>query len=129
MSDLIDLDVLKHQLCRAFRNLRLASEVVIQWDPETGMKLVPQYTDVGVVDAEEMIASLLAGRLHTTGIDTSEDEAFLETVPPEIIDRLWNEIVETVKPIVDRVTEQELHYMSRALEKRGAIRLRLPTYH
>jgi hypothetical protein len=34
-----------------------------------------------------------------------------------------------VKPIVDRVTEQELHYMSRALEKRGAIRLRLPTYH
>jgi|GEM_PF-3365208 hypothetical protein len=129
MSDLIDLDVLKHQLCRAFRNLRLASEVVIQWDPETGMKLVPQYTDVNVVDAEEMIASLLAGRLHTTGIDTSEDEAFLETVPSEIIDRLWNEIVETVKPIVDRVTEQELHYMSRALEKRGAIRLRLPTYH
>lgn len=129
MSELIDLDVLKHQLCRAFRNLRLASEVVIQWDPEAGMKLVPQYADIHVVDAEEMIASLLAGRLHTTNIDTSEDEAFLETVPPEIIERLWSEILETVKPIVDRITEQELHYMSRALEKRGAIRLRLPTYH
>jgi DNA-binding IscR family transcriptional regulator len=130
MSENVNVDLLKHQLCRAFRNLRVANEVVIQRDGEHGgLKIIPKYADVKVVDAEEIIAGLLAGRLHTANIDTSEDEAFLATVPKDVIDRLWAEILDTVKPIVDRITDKELHYMSIALEKRGAIRLRLPSYH
>jgi hypothetical protein len=130
MSEYVNVDLLKHRLCRAFCNLRVANEVVIQRDENRGgLKVIPKYADVKVVNAEEIIAGLLAGRLHTTNIDTSEDEAFLATIPKDVIDRLWTEILDTVKPIMERVTEKELHYMSLALEKRGAIRLRLPSYH
>lgn len=118
----MDADILRHELAHGLANLfRGAPLVIIKFDDDMGATTEPKWPDT--VTQDDVFIGLLAGRLHTDGVDTSHDELILAQLPPQEIARLWEIVISEVKPKFDAIPDEVIADMLACFEQGGYIHL------
>jgi hypothetical protein len=116
----MDADILRHELAHGLANLfRGAPIVVIRWDDDFGATAEPKWPDT--VTQDDVFIGLLAGRLHTDGVDTSHDEMILSQLPKQEITRLWAIVLDEVKPRYDQIPDEVITDMLACFASGGHI--------
>jgi hypothetical protein len=118
----MNADLLRHELAHGLANLfRGAPLVVIKWDDDLGATTEPKWPDT--VTQDDVFIGLLAGRLHSDGVDNSDDELILAQLPKQEITRLWAIVLDEVKPRYDQIPDEVIADMLDCFASGGYVHL------